>query len=370
MDCLLPACVLALCPRALAAPHSLNVGEARVLYNEDAGFSGLEVTMNGVRFRPFVGAGAVGADGKVDPSLPVDIQADVDGGALRLTMTSASPQARGLDPGLVEGLGEWRRLDLSRYTEPYGQAWWPKTTYSVEGDFWFTAHWVLEESDGTSWAARDQRNHGSGPFPAATAVEYAPDTAGQYLPIHEVLRLRFSRRLWDVVPAPRQQPSEYRDFLTRAVFVDLWGGQSAAEVRHFLEVLGLAGRGRVPLYTILQNWSVGGWDALLPDSMWLPDYPPNPSAGTVEALRELCAFGKTLGRFGFRTNYRILREASPSFRAGLAHHAVDREGKPLEYVRPADWLAVAGRAESEIHEALAPNASFTDQMTSGAAPWS
>jgi hypothetical protein len=365
-----PVIPLACLPCA-AEPVSLGqVGDARAAFDSSKGLGGLQVTVNGVTFRPFAGAGTIGSDDNVDPTIPLDIEAKVEGDVLSLTITSSSDQARGIDPGVVEGLSEWRRLDLSRYSEPYGQTWWPKTTYSESGDFWFTAHWVMEESDGTNWAARDQSDQGTGPFPAALAVEYAPDTAGAYLPIHEVLELRFSRKLWEVVPAPKQQPSEYRDLLAQAVFVDLWGGQSAAELRHFLEVMQALSRGRVPFYTILENWSVGGWDALLPDSMWLPDYPPNPSVGTVDELRDLCAFGKTLGRFGFRTNYRVLRENSPSFRAGLAHYAVDREGKRLDYLRPADWLTVAMRAENEIRDTFAPNAAFTDQMTSGAAPWS
>ena len=371
MRCLLLAMLGTHCSWAAAEPVALGqVGAARVVLDAARGLEGLEVTVNGVQFRPLGGAGVIGEGGQVDPTIPLDIDAQIGGEVLRLTITCESPQARGIDPGLVAGLGEYRRLDLSRYAEPYGQAWWQKTTYSMKGDFWFTAHWVMEESDGTNWAARDQANQGAGPFPAALAVEYAPDTNGGYLPIYEVLELRFSRSLWDVVPVPRQKPSEYRDFLTQAVFVDLWRGGTAAEVRHFLEVLGAASRGRVPLYTILENWSVGGWDALLPDSMWLPDYPPNPAVGTVQELRGLCGFGRTLGRFGFRTNYRILRDNAPSVLRGLAHRAVGREGMPLEYLRPADWLAVGGRAEEEMREAFAPNAAFTDQMTSGAAPWS
>jgi len=361
----------AICCPCSAEPRDLGaVGDARVVFDESQGLGGLEVTVNGVHFRPLAGAGAMGTDGKVDPAVPLTIEPAIGEDVLRLTITSASSEARGIDPGHVEGLGEWRRLDLSRYAEPYGQAWWPKTTYSVQGDFWFTAHWVMEESDGTNWAARNQTNSGTGPFPAGLAVEYAPDTDGKYLPIREVLELRFSRKLWDVVPPPRQQPSAYRDFLTQAVFIDLWGGQSVGDLRHFLEVMQALSRDRVPFYTILQNWEVAGWDALLPDSMWLPDYPPNPSVGTVQELRELCAFGKTLGRFGFRTNYRVLRQNSPSSLRGLAHFAVDREGKSLDYLRPADWLSVATRAENEIRDAFAPNAAFTDQMTSGAAPWS
>jgi hypothetical protein len=353
-----------------AAPIDLGrAGAAIVRFDADRGLSGVEVTVNGVTFRPLAGAGALSTEGEVDASIPLDVDPSVVDGVLRLHVTSPSTAATGIDPGLVEGLGEWRRLDLSRYSEPYGQTWWPKTTYSVEGDFWFTAHWVIEESDGTKWTAPNQANHGTGPFPAALGVEYAPDTHGRYLPIHEVLELRFSRHLWDVVPRPRQKASEYKQFLARAVFLDLWRGAPAKDLRHFLEVIKAITRGRHQQYTILQNWSVGGWDAVLPDSMWLPDYPPNIGVGTVEELRALCEFGKTMGRFGFRTNYRILRDYSPSYRRGLAHYAVGPDGTPLDYLRPADWLVVAGRADREIETTFDPDACFTDQMTSGAAPW-
>lgn len=353
-----------------AAPIDLGTaGAAAVLFDPDRGLSGVEVTVNGVTFHPLAGAGPLSADGEVDASIPLHIAPSVAGDVLRLHATSPTAGATGIDPGLVDGLGEWRRLDLSRYSGPYGQTWWPKTTYSVEGDFWFTAHWVMEESDGTKWTAPNQANRGTGPFPAALRVEYAPDTHGRYLPIREVLELRFSRHLWDVVPLPRQKPSEYKQFLARAVFLDLWRGTSARDLQHFLEVIEAITRGRHPYYTILQNWSVGGWDAVLPDSMWLPDYPPNIGVGTVEELRALCEFGKTMGRFGFRTNYRILREYSPSHVRGLAHYAVGPDGTPLDYLRPADWPAVAGRADREIKATFGPNACFTDQMTSGAAPW-
>jgi hypothetical protein len=377
------------------APVDLGrVGEAQVSYDASRGLSGIEVAINGVRFRPLAGAAALGPAGAPDPSIPVSVQPEVDGEVLRVAITGPSqgtptePERAkvapgnsthsnvwnsplsGIDPGLVQGLDEWRRLDLSRYSEPYGQTWWPKTTYSAKGDFWFTAHWVMEESDGTRWKATNESNRGTEPFPAALQVVYEPDTAGNYLPLREVLELRFSKHLWDVVPVPRQKPSEYRDFLTKSVFVDLWGGQPASELKHLLEVLKAISRGKQSYYTVLQNWEVGGWDALLPDSMWLPDYQPNPSVGTVQELRELCTLAKSMGRFGFRTNYRILRDYSPSYRRGLAHFALGADGKPLDYLRCADWLPVATRGDREIAEQFAPDACFTDQMTSGAAPWS
>ncbi len=367
--CLLMAVVFA--RSAAANPVELGrVGDARIFWEASRGLAGLEVSYNGVRFQPLAGAAALDKQGRSDPAVPLSVEPVIDGNVLRLTVTAPHIDSGGIDPGLVQGLGPWRRLDLSRYAEPYGQTWWPKTTYSVEGDFWFTSHWVMEESDATCWKAPQQANQGNEPFPAALQVIYEPDTAGDFLTIHEVLELRFSRSLWEVVPWPRQQPSQYRDFLAKSLFVDLWGGQPAAELEHFLTVLQAIGRGHRSYYTILQNWEVGGWDAMLPDSMWLPDYPPNPAVGTPRELRELCALGKSMGRFGFRTNYRIVRERSPSYQRGVAHFSVDAQGKRLEYLRCADWQRVASRGDGEIRDTFAPNACFTDQMTSGAAPWS
>ena len=353
---------------AAAAPVG-HVGCADVLLDEAKGLAGVEATVGGVRFRPLAGAGAMGDDGKVDAAIRLDVDVKVVGDALRITIASSHTSARGIDPGNVQGLGEWRRIDLSRYAGPYGQVWWPKTTYSVKGDFWFAAHWVMEESNGTRWKATNQKNRGNGPFPAALQVHYAPDTRGRCLPIREVLELRFAKRLWDAAPPVRQGPSEYRDFLAKGVFIDLWGGSTAAELKHLLNVVKAVSRGRRSYYTILQNWEAAGWDALLPDSMWLPDYPPNPSVGTMQELRELCALGKTMGRFGFRTNYVLLRDCSPSYRRGLVRYAIDSAGKRRRWMRCADWLPTVRRAENEIRHQFAPTASFTDQMTSGAAPW-
>jgi len=358
----------AFCVPACHADH-FCLPEAEVSYDGSVGLDGLEVRIGQVRFRPLVGAGIVGPEGSVDRSLPVRVHIEAKGDALRLHLSSPAACVHGFDPGRVEGLRAWRRLDLSRLAEMYGQLWWPKTTYSVRGRFWFTAHWVMEDSNGTSWEAPNQKNSGEGPFPAAQVVTYAPDTEGRRLPLREVLEISVSRDLWRVVPQLRQRPSEYRRFLAAAVQLDLWGGRAAPELEHLLTVMGRITRGRQQFITILQNWEVGGWDALLPDSIWLPDYAPNSAVGTVEHLANLCELGKSLGRFGFRTNYRILRENSPSFLRGVAHFAVDADGKPLDYLRTADWPIVAGRQEQEIRELWRPNASFTDQLTSGAAPW-
>ena len=97
--------------------------------------------------------------------------------------------------------------------------------------------------------------------------------------MREALELRVSRRLWDVVPPVRQKPSEYRTFLTNSVFIDFWGAFNATEARRFLEVVKAVGGGQLSCYIGLQHWEVGGWDALRPAPIRLPDYPPAPPAG-------------------------------------------------------------------------------------------
>lgn len=370
LPCLLvTVATLALVPQANAAPTTLGrAGVAEVLWDAARGLDGLELQVDTVRFRPFAGACAVGPAGSPEPTAVLQVRPQVAGDVLRINVLSNDSPARGVDPGHVEGLGEWRRLDLSRQAEAYGQPFWQKTTYSVQGDFWFSAHWVMEASNATSWQAFNTSNRGMGPFPAALRVSYAPDTDGHYLPVRELLEVRVSRSLWDAVPQPRQQPSEYRQELANSVQLDLWGGVAEPELSHFLDVMSAVSLGRTRFLSILQNWQVGGFDSLLPDSIWMPDFPPNPGIGTVAQLRALADKGNSIGRFGLRTNYRVLRTQSPSYVSGVAHFAIDQSGASLDYLAPADWPGIAGRQEAQIQDLFATRASFTDQLTSGAYP--
>ena len=175
--------------------------------------------------------------------------------------------------------------------------------------------------------------------------------------------------LWSTVPLPSQKPSEHRRELAREVFVDVWGG-TAKETEYFLRHLAAITQGKTRFFTVFENWQAGGFDALLPDSVLLPDYPPNPGIGSIDELRQLSEFSRSLGRFALRTNYMLLRDGAPSVRAGKAHAALDAEGKRKWHTRPGDWLTLASRQEEEIRRLFAPNAGFTDQLTSGGAPWS
>ena len=309
--------------------------------------------------------------GDQQPEYTLTIQGILSG--LRIQIDSSSENVRGVDPGEVDGIQEWRRYDLSRYAELYGQPWWPKTTYLPQPRLWMTANWRVDAGSGASWQAPDTRSQGTGPFPAALTVTYIPGLDGRVAPLHEVLSLRISQRLWRAVPKLRQLPSPYCKALAHSVYLDLWGGNSAqlSCLLHILEqvVKGPHNHPITHFLTILENWQTGGFDSLLPDSIWMPKYPPNPSVGSVQQLLDLCRQGKRIGRFGFRTNYMLLRDQSPSALAGLALHALDSKGKPVWYTRHDEWRRLAGRQEREIASLFAPNASFTDQVTSGGAPW-
>jgi len=299
--------------------------------------------------------------------LSVTVSPAPDGLTLRFR-AQAGVFAR-LRAGRSQGAGEWRRITYLRNGEAYGQAFWPRAAWWPAHRLWLAAQWDMARSAGSGWDARDQRFRGEGPFDAAVDVVYAPRTDGARSALDETLTLRVGTSLWQVAPPPSQAPSPYRSELARCVLLDVWGG-SAAEAAALLEHLRAVTCGRVRLLTIVEDWQAGGFDSLLPDSIRMPDYPPNPAFGAVEQVRRLSRIARSMGRFGLRTNYVFLRPASPSARAGMARPALDPDGKPRWHTRPADWLRLAARQEAEIQRLFRTNASFTDQITSGAAPWS
>lgn len=288
-------------------------------------------------------------------------------GSLRVRVQSGSPFGRGVTAGRVLCSGAWQRYDLTRTQEAYGQDWWTQTNYLVDEDAFFSAEWMLEGSRASGVDTPDPADRGRGPFSAAPNLTYAPLTDGTIPAIDETLVLRVGRSLADAMPRPRQKPSEYKAEMAHMVYLDLWGG-SARDLSHTLALMEAVTSGRRPLLTILQPWEAGGWDALLPDSIRMPDYGPDPKVGSVEELQGLAELGTRLGRFGFRTNYMVLRENSPSYVEGRARFALGPDGTPKWHTSPADWALLASRQEREIHELWEPTASFTDQLTSGASP--
>ncbi|HSV75334.1 MAG TPA: hypothetical protein VLH79_16385 [Chthonomonadales bacterium] len=273
-----------------------------------------------------------------------------------------------LSAGRSDGLGEWRRITYLRNGEAYGQAFWPRAAWSPVHRIWLAAVWDMARSQGSGWDSRDQRFRGEGPFDAAVHVVYAARTDRSLLPLDETLTLRAGATLWQVAPPPAQPASPHRTELARLVFFDVWGG-SAAETDALLRHLRVVTGGRARLLTIVQDWQAGGFDSLLPDSIRMPDFPPNPAFGSIEQIRSLSATARSMGRFGLRTNYVFWRSTSPSARAGLARRALEPDGAPRWHTRPGDWRALAARQEAEIQRLFRTNASFTDQITSGAGPW-
>ena len=293
----------------------------------------------------------------------------VNRGALRICVRTETTEVAAVRAGTVKTAKNWRRFCVERYAEAYAQPFWPRTAFFVDDNLFLSAKWRLDGSAGTRWSEDcDQRFHGSGDFEAAPAVLYEANVEGERSAVAETLTLRVGTDLWETVGRSTQRRSEYFDELKNAVYLDFWGG-TAKEAQAFItKISNLTGE-RVPFLTVFQNWEAGGWDALLPDSIRLPDFPPNPAIGTVEKLASLAKTGKDCGRFALRTNYMFLRENSPSCREGAARFAVDAAGKPRWHIRLADVGPILERQEAEIAELFAPNANFSDQLTSGAAPW-
>ena len=293
----------------------------------------------------------------------------VNRGALRICVRTETTEVAAVRAGTVKTAKNWRRFCVERYAEAYAQPFWPRTAFFVDDNLFLSAKWRLDGSAGTRWSEDcDQRFHGSGDFEAAPAVLYEANVEGERSAVAETLTLRVGTDLWETVGRSTQRRSEYFDELKNAVYLDFWGG-TAKEAQAFITKMSNLTGGRVPFLTVFQNWEAGGWDALLPDSIRLPDFPPNPAIGTVEELASLAKTGKDCGRFALRTNYMFLRENSPSCREGAARFAVDAAGKPRWHIRLADVGPILERQEAEIAELFAPNANFSDQLTSGAAPW-
>lgn len=297
------------------------------------------------------------------------VQAVPDGtSGFRLEMTSADRRFDRAGPGQVRGGGPWIALNLSQYALAHGQSHWPKTYYLSDSGLFVCVWWDLEVSNASraEWdeAVADQRN-GTGPFAPAATMRYVDGPDHTHAPLRESLRVRVARRLWDAALPSLCRPSEYREEMARLVFLDDWSGQNADDLRYLLNALHRLAAPHVGFLTILENWQAGGFDSLLPDSITMPDYPPSPAVGSVESLREAAALGRSLGRFGFRTNYMLLRSRSPSRLRGQVDYARDADGRPAWYTQPSRWADLARRQESEIAPLFRPNASFTDQLGSG-----
>ena len=293
---------------------------------------------------------------------------------LTIELTSDDARVSSARPGSVVAGGDWIGLNLSQYQLAHGQTDWPKTFYLRDHDLYLCAWWELEASNASQpdWPPEQcEPATGTGPFAPAAAMRYVAGPDGQHAPLHDTLHIRVARRLWDAALPSLCRPSEYRREMAGMVYLEFWDAEPAAHMRHVLDRLGrlIVPYGGRPL-AVVQNWEAGGWDALLPDSIWLPDYPPNPAVGTVEDLGRVAELGDRLGRFGFRTNYMVLRRQSPSFQRGLVGFALGPDGRPTWHTQPARWAALAGRQEKEVARLWRPNAAgFTDQLASGGGPW-
>ena len=274
-------------------------------------------------------------------------------------LPSADRRFDAASPGRVIKAGRWVGLDLSQYEMAYDQPQHPKTYYLPGPDLFLCAWWDAEVSHASrqDWPpALCHPRSGEGPFVPAATMRYVAGPDGLHANLHEELHVRVARRLWDAALPSLCRPSEYGREMVGLVYLDDWSGQSTADMKHMLGVLKRLVWPHVGLLTIVENWQAGGFDALLPDSIWMPDYPPNPVVGSVEELRSVTEAGKALGRFGFRTNYAFLREQSPSRVRKLVDFARGPDGKPSWHTQPSRWWRwpVARSARSSASSAPRP----------------
>ncbi len=410
--------------RGAAAPVAWGFPQGEVRF--DPLTRRVSVRLGAITFQPLVGAGPtrLGSGGRVLPpkqeirlreterlpdgglhcvyestvggktarfTLELHAVSEAEGGAsaivLRLRWSADSADWGGVWPGFVTGLPRHTPFFFFRSAEAYGQQAGPATYWceTAGGPVWLSAAWDIPRSSLNGFRkmaipkagevnpnfpvvfSEKPRKSGTGPFSIAGETVYQPDTEGRRLLLDDVLVVRIADRLWTAVPTPAQPPSPYREELARSVFVDCWGQQHASKWEHWLDLLGRVGRGRVRLYTILQNWQAGGFDALLPDSVRMPDLPPNASVGTVAELRRLCQTGRKYGRFGFRTNYIHPKPRSPSVKSGEAKRAKTPSGKERAFIRPRDLVRLAFRQEPEIKALFDPDCTFSDQLGSAGA---
>jgi hypothetical protein len=296
------------------------------------------------------------------------VEAAPSGGVLRLRIHEATAPVARIGAGSVEAAGQWFRIGYTRNAEPYGQPFWPRVARLKDQRLYLAAGWKMAASNGSAWDAPDQRFSGTGTFDAGMQVFYSPRADGSRQPLDETLEVRAVAGLWQAAPAAETEPSEYGRDLASMLYLDVWDG-TAADTEYLLRRLALLTGGATRFLTLFENWQAGGFDSLLPDSLRMPDYPPNPGIGSVAEFARLSRVARAMGRFGLRTNYVYLRPGSPSVREGKARQATGSDGKPAWYTRPGDWLPLARRQEAEIQALFRCNASFTDQITSAAAPW-
>ena len=299
---------------------------------------------------------------------------DVHAGAhheIVFRLSSDDPRIAGAQPGHLTTPGEWIALDLSQNQLAHGQPYWVKTYYLREQDVFLCAWWDWATSNATrpDWpVSRSDLRMGRGPCAPAASMKYVAGPDGKRAPLRDALHVRIGRRLWEVALPSLCRASEYRDELAQMIYLDFWGGRTAAHTKYVLERLKQLAYPHVRLLSVVQNWQAGGFDALLPDSIWLPEYPPSPAVGTVDELREVAELGNSIGRMAFRTNYAFWREGSPSYRRGLVGRALKPDGKPKWHTQPSRWTALAQRQENEIAQLWRPTAAFVDQLASGGGP--
>lgn len=373
-------------------------GDTTFVYHVGRGVDCLEVTINDVTFQPFIGMGVkfaiggrtylpsqadkvVSQEKVVDGVLHIDyviyfgnetckyeVKMWVDADAFHCRFSSADTRARGISTGIADGLAIWRKLDITRLSELYAQRSLPQPIYSVLGDFFLFADWVVMDGNGSTYyynSANVVPQDGIGPVKLAPDVEYHANTRGEYMNVTEHLTFRVDNRLWNVVPELPQQPSEFRDDLRDVVFLDLWGGTKPSYAIGLLQDLSLLTHNLSRFYTILQHWTPGNWDQYIPDNFRMPDIVPD--SNTTKDIKKFIDFGKTLGYVGLRCNYVRIAKASPSYKAGVISKAMEADGSERWHIKLSQLVEFASSQQELIHRFFdQPNCAFTDETASAA----
>lgn len=283
--------------------------------------------------------------------------------ALYVRLASSDNRARGITSGTAEGIKRWRKMDITRYAELYGQPWYPQPIYSYSGKFFMYSDWDFMNGNGTEHIY-DVRNplppEGMGDLKVVPDVVYASNTKGEYLQVEETLRLIVAEQLWDVVPEVPQQPSGFRNELRDMVYVELL--DDAATSLAVMKDLTLLTHDLTRFYVMLQTWAYGHWDQFLPDNFQIPSLVPR----NAKDIRELIEFSKPLGFAGLRNNYVYVQDASPSYQSGMIDRAMSLDGTKRWHIKLSQLMDFVPRQQEEIQEFFGePTAAFSDQLTSG-----
>jgi hypothetical protein len=272
-----------------------------------------------------------------------------------------------------------------RHHEDYAQhCRFPNIFYHRQLGTWVQGRWDLDfgnASGADSYYVRDAKSIGGIDatfFPgltidngedASALTQYYLDKGMTYVPflegknaspLKERFRLSMGKSLWETVPAVNQNPSPYREEMSKLMYVDIWGGLYSDRsdfTRWMQETVGKWVGG----LTIIQNWQGGGFDSHLPLAL-SDELPPDVRrVGTPEQMKAWMEEMKSWGRAGWRTNYQAWRDTPMQ----TVKRSQKSDGTPMWRSQPHNVVPIIKQQEAHIQRLLGTTATFSDQITSG-----